>query len=245
MREESVSLSLVDIVVFIAENWLLIFVAPLAVAIIFYAWQSMTPGVYVAGLDAVIPQEIELSPDEDRPLTGIYPPPFVEMEGVQTSLTRTGFSIRAEGSSPGQAQNRAEAAYRATVAPIVVALERERLKADSIVAVVDDMVESLESDLAGNIENAVALLELETVLAPVEARLHGTQAVITALEAVPAVTVARSGMEPAQVGVLAGVGAALLTVLALAVRQGWRSIAATEEGRLKLGRIRNAFVLRH
>lgn len=250
MNEDEKSISLIDIVVFVAENWLLIFMAPLVAAIIFYAWQNSSPRVYVAELDAVVPQEIRnahpAGTEGYRPLTGVYPPPFVGMEGVRTSLTSRGFLVRAEANSSSEARSRAERAYQATIAPMIEALEAERQNAGAILATTDSVLAGIESDLAaGDIENVMALVELEVALAPIEARIHSAETMIAALENVPIADITQRGMSPALVSALGGLAAASVVVIALAIRQRWRSVAATDDGQLKLRRIKDAFALRH
>lgn len=243
MTDDQDEISLLDIAVFAAENWLLLIFLPLAVAVGTFAWASNTAPTYTATIELGLPDPGD---DARSPYVtpAFYEATIAERDGVEIEVTASGAAIATQASSQDAAIERAQSAYADIAAPVIAAAQGERDTAMAVIATASNAIELIQSEVDEDPAAALTLLEMQSALVPFQERLSEATAVIEALQTPPAAEAARAGRSAVLYAALAALATGLVLLVLLALRQGMRAAAATSEGREKLRRIADALLLR-
>lgn len=240
MTDATDEISLLDIAVFLAENWLALLILPLIVAGGAYAWASMTPTTYIASATLQIPAGPDGEP-LDIDWRGLYNLVAEPRAGVESEFADSGISIVARADTAGAAENAAQQAYDEIVAPLVEQTQEMTTQDEAIIGRANQLLERTEQG-DDDITAASAIIALE-MSGRAQDRLSIYAQALQTLQQPADIHVSRSGARPALMAVGSWVAAGLVLLIILALRNGLRNAAKTVEGREKVQRIRTAFFL--
>lgn len=240
-------ISLLDIAVFLAENWLALLVIPLFAAFATYMWAVLQEPTYTAAATLSLPAAglAENGAVLTRIPNEFYRAAYAERDDVDINLRSNEVSIAAASSSPDDAAGLVTRAYNDLSKPLIDAMQAEIERASRVIDQVTPAMDQLRQELESDPDTAIALLNIQAAIEPHQTRVADATSLVEALHAPPAIVTSRVGQRhPAFYAILAGGSAGLTVLAALLALQGFRAAMKTENGQASVRRIQNGLLLR-
>ena len=242
MTDDAEEISLLDILVFFAEHWLLLILVPALVAAGAYIWAHTLPPTYRATVSITVP-ELDAPDAPTIDTRSFYRAVMTSRKGVETEISSTGATITAESGDAERASDLALAARSDAVDALIGEFEHHVATAQSAIAELDPVLNHIRGNIGNDPAQALALVQILDALGPFQSRLSQAAQGIEMLQTEPTVEVSRQGPRPILIGLLAGACAGALLLIFIATKKGLANAAGSEDGREKLQRIRSAFFL--
>lgn len=233
MTQEEISL--LDMLVFLAENWLILIFGPLIVGAAVYFATNQSPATYLASL------EIELPSAQDRARPSLVNEVQSSREGVTASMQDDTVFISVSGATPRQAEAGAIEAYNDIAAVITSALADRLSRLEQTRALLIRPVDELSA--SDDPQAILATADLLVAIAPIDEEIFHIENDMRSLDSPARVSVRRTGQSPALQAIIAAMGSGLILLILLATRKAMLSATATDEGREKIQRIKRAFFI--
>lgn len=274
-RESAVDdeISLLDLLVTIAEHWLLLVVVPILAGLAAYAFAAQQTGTWRSSAAVGLPQAevsryLQTVFDEEGALAGTGVPVSDIERGLVLSKGSTDGRTRIELSLPGP--ETAERALEAVLARLSAAVEsggivRPQVQIEAEIAVLAQEIslrERMIATLTRTIEESEAAASFDaTIYASAASTLNEIMnardqqqarrtLLMNNLAALPVDVIeqdassgARVGQSPLTIALLVFVGTGVVLLILIFIRAGLRNAAADPETRDKIDRIRRAFWL--
>lgn len=244
MSDDASNVSLLDALVFLAENWIVLLVVPLLVGAGVFWWTMRVPPTFVATTSIYLPALDRESEDWALEIPGFQQALFHPRPGVSVEIAEDDAIITALGSSMTDATERATEAQASAIGAVVRQYEQRLVPLDAAIARIAPIVARID-ETPDDLSTAISRAQLLGALNDAQIRQMEIHETIERLTAQPIVSIARVENSPYAKATAAWVTAFFSMLLVLACLSSIRRIAATEPGRSKIARIRNAFLLRH
>ncbi|WP_196258700.1 hypothetical protein [Pelagibacterium limicola] len=236
-------ISLLDVAVFLAEHWLLLVIGPVVAALIAYAMAATTEQTYTSSIDIEMPYALAREGQIADP-QAIYREAFVPRDAVSMTDIKDGVRITATGATAGEVSGRVLEARRQFVAPAIEALSETRVSAQRAIDILAPLVEPVSSSIDGEPEAALVYVQLRDALVSARRHLLDVDRAIAALATEQPPSVRREGRTSALDAALAGIGAFIILLAAVAIRRGIAVAARDERNSERFDRIRAALLFR-
>lgn len=225
-------LSPLDVLVFLAERWMLLLLGPLAAGAIGYVATAQLPAEYSATLELAA---------EVPSLSTLYQDDLPSLESATAARRGSKIVITATGPSQEEAEGNVVAASDELIAPMAEALNehlgrllqtRARLSAPLAPLSVRDDAQAV-----------LATAELLLVLAPIDEEILQIEEALYSLGTTQEVSLRSEGFPRHFVVVLLAIATFIVLLLASAFQQYAREATMNETTRRKLAQIRRALLL--
>lgn len=226
-------ISLLDILVFFAERWMLFVIVPVVLAVAVFGIASVMPSAYSATSTITLPQSVTL-PAAIR--SGFSADPDVTVAFSNTDVT-----ITARASSSADAVARATATRDAVLGALSEGIEEDVARAQAVIDRLLPYIDRLDSAQADDPAYAISLLAVQDRVDDAQSELDAAMLQRDGVAITPEVTVRRDGANPALLAVLAWLGTGFVLLIATMAITGWRTAASDPENGAKIARIRRAF----
>lgn len=248
MTNDVDQISILDIGVVLAENWMTILLAPLILSVLVYAGASAMQPTVAATIELAIPIDSE-SGDFSVDPGLLYGAAFAYREGVSTTMSCSesqelgrvlpcdSIIFTAKASSEEEAIELAQEAYKAAAAALVADFQSQFSDAQAAIAIVAPFVRIVEDSLEDEPHNGRVLLDLTASLVMYQGRAELASDMINSLQEEPFARIDRIGMPPLQVAVTVWIASTCLVLVVLALWLAFRGVSAMEEGRTNRSRL--------
>jgi type IV secretory pathway TrbD component len=240
MTHQTEEFSVLDVGVFLAENWIALVFGPMIIGIAAYVWAASAPQVFTA----TVSLEVPINLDNGEPMVDpgpLYRVAFAEREDLQTEVVRRGVTFVGRGNSAAGASDLVRTAYAEAATVLIEQLNARIDDARSTMASLAPIIQLIEANLAMDPLSGRELIELSTTISMYEQRIEDASGAIAVLEAEPRSATKRLGMQALYLAVIAWLGAGFALLILLLIRQVFKIAASTDEGRQKLNRVWKAF----
>jgi hypothetical protein len=170
MIDDADGISLLDMLVFFAENWLLLILMPALVAVGTYMWVGTLPPTYKATISITVPEmDVEGAPPIDT--RSFYRAVLAPREGIKAAISSNGATITAEHWDAERASEMAIAVHSDAVAALTLAFEQHVDVAEAIIAKLDPVLNQIRGDIGDDPTQVLALVQILDALGPLQSRV--------------------------------------------------------------------------
>lgn len=236
--------SLLDIAVFLAENWITLLFGPLLIAVATYLWFSAKPTVYTAAA-VVDVATLDLGKDSaEAYLSSFYRGAAKPRLGVEVRKIGPNAEITATSGSQEDATNLVRKTYAELTAALHEVISQRLDSVNTIIAQIEPLEIVLRSHPDENVASLVALARMQEQMYPYRLEAINLERALNALADGPEIDLSenrRSAIAPAA---LSAFSTGLVLLAALGAKAMLLAASSTEDGARKIARIKSALFLR-